>query len=527
MDALKRGPAGRREERSSLSALAGDSWLALGGSLVAGVLGFVLAVIVTRGLGAGSAGAFFEAVALATILANGLELGADTGLVRSISQLRAEGRWRDIDAVIRTALVPVVLASATAGLILFVLAPEVGELVSRGRPAEAGAYLRAMAPFVPAGVLMLVCLAAVRGSGAMRPYVAVAHLLVPGLRPLLVGAAIGLGLGAVAIGLAWSLPLALGAAIAYGSLSARRSRARALAGSEPPTPGIGRGFWRFTAPRGLAAFLQIVVIWVDVLLVGALRSSAEAGVYGAASRTLLVGTVAMQAIALAAAPLVGSALAREDHEGLRSLYRIGAWWLVALSWPFYLALAVFAPLVLGVFGPGFRVGTSALVLLCAGILVQVGTGNNKVVLLMAGHSGWNLTITAVSLVVNVSLNLLWIPRYGISGAAAAWVVTFVVDNGLTTLIVYRTLGIDPFGRGYAIAVGGSMVCFGVLGLAARALLGATLVGAVALAAVAVPLYVLLLWRFRDTLHLDVLLGAARRRAAPGEADRSAETWAAS
>mgnify|MGYP000290591202 CR=1 FL=1 len=53
---------------------------------------------------------------------------------------------------------------------------------------------------------------------------------------------------------------------------------------------------------------------------------------------------------------------------------------------------------------------------------------NRSVLLLGGKSTWVLIDKVVVLVVNVGLNLVLIPRFGILGAAMAWAVSIVVDN---------------------------------------------------------------------------------------------------
>ena len=76
-----------------------------------------------------------------------------------------------------------------------------------------------------------------------------------------------------------------------------------------------------------------------------------------------------------------------------------------------LVFAVFGPLLLGVFGRGFDQGSTALAILSVAMLVNLGTGNVTVVLLMGGKSSWNLVNTAIALALNIGLNLVLIPRY--------------------------------------------------------------------------------------------------------------------
>ena len=65
------------------------------------------------------------------------------------------------------------------------------------------------------------------------------------------------------------------------ALMRRRSAATAGTDLEPPRPTatLARRFWRFTAPRSVASIFRVGVQWIDVLIVGAVMSPADAAVY--------------------------------------------------------------------------------------------------------------------------------------------------------------------------------------------------------------------------------------------------------
>ena len=108
------------------------------------------------------------------------------------------------------------------------------------------------------------------------------------------------------------------------------------------------------------------------------------------------------------------------------------------------------------------------------MLINLGTGNVTVVLLMGGKSSWSAINAGAALVVNVGLNLLLLPHLGILGAAIAWGASIVVDN-VTAMIELRwVLGLAPFGPGYWLVAAVTVGCFGVTGIAVRAVLGETL-----------------------------------------------------
>ena len=364
---------------------------------------------------------------------------------------------------------------------------------------------------------MVVLLSGTRGFGNLRPWVVIQNIAVPLIRLLLIFVVLAAGLGTTAIGLAWTVPMLLGFAAAALVVTAQILQVERRSREPPPreaTREIGAEFWRFSAPRGFAGALQVAVIWLDVLLVGSLRSSREAAVYAATSRLLSVGSFAILALGVAVGPQVAHLLARGRRSDAEVVFQTATWWLMAIGWPLYLVMALFAPAVLRLFGRGYGSGAFALSVLSLASLVYVGTGNNKVILLMGGGSGWNFLITAVSLALNVGLNLLLIPSHGIDGAALAFAATIVLDQGLTTAVVWRKLGIDPFGAGYPLVVVLNAILFGGLGLLVRALAGPSIPALFAAAILGGLGYLALLWRFRERLRLPALRMALRRRGSP-------------
>jgi O-antigen/teichoic acid export membrane protein len=492
--------------------------LARGGTLntlgfaVAGVLGFVLTVVVTRGVGSSGAGVFFSAVAVFTILMQVAKFGADTGVVRFVSAYLARGQVRDVAPAIRIGAVPAAVAGVIAAAVAMIAAEPTARVFARDRPGDVAELLRLLGPYLPFAAVTIVLLAATRAY-SMRPFVAIENLAKPALKPAII-LALGVGgtLTSGELALGWGLPEAFACVASLLALVilTRREPVPVDAPPQRPLGELASEFWRFAAPRGIAGAFQVSVFWLDVLLLGRYRESGEVGAYAAASRVAMVGTFALQAIRIAIAPTISGLLAREDRDGAQTLYQVATWWLIALSWPMFLILAVFSPFVLSVFGEGFGIGSTALTILAVAMLVNLGTGNVTVVLLMGGKSSWNLLNTAVAVTTNVSLNLLLIPPFGMEGAAVAWAATIGVENVMAVAEVWRFLGMRPFGPGYAPVALAALVCVGGVALVARIVAGPDAVGFVLAVAVAAPLYVAVLWRLRERLHLDVFLAALRR-----------------
>jgi O-antigen/teichoic acid export membrane protein len=510
-------------KRGDLAVAAGEGLTKVVSTAIDAALSLALIVVVTRGLGPSRAGVFFEAIAVMMIGATVAKLGADVGLMRMLSRAIALRRVQDVPRTLAVALVPVLLLSLAIGTAMFVLTPQMAHLLSHRQNAIAIVQpLHVLAVFLPFSAVYAVALAGTRGFGTMAPIALVDNIGKSGMRLIGAAAVVLAGFGTVAVAISWGLPLAITLAVilVWTGVLLRRTRAdqaAAIAGAPDrtlasraarrPSPGIARGFWAFAAPRAFAAIFATLVRYLDTLLVGGLKGAHEAGIYAATSRYLGIGTIALSTMFLVIAPHISGFLARGEHDRAGSLYRTLTAWLVIASWPIYLALATFAPLLLSILGARFVAGQTALVILSLAMLVSMATGPVTAVLLMGGYSLWNMSITIVCLALNVGMNILLIPRYGINGAAIAWATSIVVNNALTLLIVRLKMKLGPLGPGFAIVAAASTACFGVLGLVFRVTLGATAAGFAVYAVTASLLYGVILWRYRQTLEIPILLSA--------------------
>src|SRR5213082_3049994 len=163
-----------QKANADISQMARGGLLNLAGAAATGIFTFALVTVLTRGLGPASYGAFVSAMGLYTVLSNTAELGADTGLVRTIARLRALDRVRDIRKTVYVAVIPPLVVGTLFGLAMWLWAPQLAHIFGKGKGSDQIAeFARWMAPFLPAGGVVLVLLSGTRGFGTMVPTVAV------------------------------------------------------------------------------------------------------------------------------------------------------------------------------------------------------------------------------------------------------------------------------------------------------------------------------------------------------------------
>jgi O-antigen/teichoic acid export membrane protein len=477
------------------------------------LLSFGFGVVIARALGADGAGAFFVTLAAFAILQSVAQMGADTGAMRTIARYLALERRRDVRTVVRVGLLPALLLGSALAVVLYWMAPTLAETIVPDRPDEATTYLRILAPVLPIAAGSAILLGATRGLGVMLPYVVIDRTGRSGLRLALALLVAALGLGGAAFLVAWIVPVAIGfvaAAVWLLALVSRAERAAPFEAHAAASGAVAREFWSFSVYRGVAALFRVGLLWAGLLLVGALGSAAEAGAYSAATRIVTAGAFALEAVLVVMGPQISALLALDQRERTGLVFQTATAWLTALSFPFYITVALFAPLALQIFGEDFTMATTALVILSLAMLLDMATGPVTTVLLMAGRSSWFLLNVIATLAVNVVANILLIPPFGVTGAAVAWAVSIVVQNALPLAQVWLSLGLHPFSRSLAVAALGPALCYGALGLVMVLLLEPTAPVLVAFLAVATLLYAAFGVRFRDPLKLADLLGSFRR-----------------
>jgi O-antigen/teichoic acid export membrane protein len=493
-----------------LRLLTRGSSFGLAGQAANALLAFAFSLAVGRLFHARGTGTFFEAMAIFTLASNIGDLGADDGLNWTVPRFRSAHRSSDIRRLIPIACLPVLVVSAGFAVALFLNAVPIAHLFSHGHNStHLSSFIRILAPFVPIAALVQVLIAGTRGFDRVWPLAAIWSVIIPACRLLLLPILLATGVGLLAVAYAWAIPVVLGALALFWTLwwFVRQEHRLMPAGAPAVARGtLAKDFWTFSAPRALASVCSMGLVWFDVLLVGYFVSLRMAGIYGVANRYLIVVTFALAAIGGTIGPQISRLLALGKVDDFRRLYQTATSWVMTIAWPVSFMMAIFAPVIMRLYGREFAAGSTALTILSLMMLYVSATGNNVVVLVMSGRTATSLWIGIVTLVLNVAANLVLIPRLGIDGAALAWAGSLFVSNILINTVLYRRFRLHPFGPAFAPVALGALCCVGLPGLIFRLVLGPHWAALILTAAIGGAAYLLLLWQIRHLLELRSFLG---------------------
>lgn len=241
---------------------------------------------------------------------------------------------------------------------------------------------------------------------------------------------------------------------------------------------------RDTLPYAAAATVGILYPRVGLIVVSLLASSYQTGYYSTAFKVVEVIGGTSGLIASSAFPVFARA-GRDDHDRLR--YGMGKVGDTALIAGVYvtLSLVVAAPFVIRVIGgPAFAPAVPVLRLQALGLLGGFIAATWSYTLLSLRMHGALLRVTAVALLASIGLSLALVPTLGARGASVASAVCeFIVAGGYLLALSRRHAHLRP--------------SFAALPRVAFA-------GAVALAALALPLPSIVLWVIASAAYLVLL-----------------------
>ena len=210
---------------------------------------------------------------------------------------------------------------------------------------------------------------------------------------------------------------------------------RRLLGSATPT--FDREVWRdlqaAALPLGFFMISLNLYSYVDTVILGVMRSNAETGLYGAAYRIYEGLTYPPSIVASLVTPRLSYLFVHDRARVNRLLLRAVSGAAVLGVVIGGVGIVIAAPLVTLLFGPSFAGAARPLQILAGGALFVFCTWILHAAAIATNLDRRLFMTTVIGLGSNVALNLLFIPRWGISGAASATVIAEAVT--VTMLIV--------------------------------------------------------------------------------------------
>jgi O-antigen/teichoic acid export membrane protein len=263
---------------------------------------------------------------------------------------------------------------------------------------------------------------------------------------LLVGkAVVSVGLMISFLLLGWELQGIIIAILSSGVLSTTLALSVALKHA-------GFQFPRFTALRsylkyGLPLIPTSALLWImhssNRYLIGYLMDIRDVGIYAAAYSLAHIVSLLLNPLQVVLLPTISKTYDEGDIPQTRIYLKYSLKYLMMLSIPAAFGLTILAsPLLRILTTSEFISGSIVVPLLAFGLVIYNFHRICIYILYLVKQTHWVVRLLVMAAILNICLNLLLIPYFGILGAAMASLIAYVVLGILTLFVSFRYLKFD-------------------------------------------------------------------------------------
>ena len=209
-----------------------------------------------------------------------------------------------------------------------------------------------------------------------------------------------------------------------------------------PTAYAWRHWFGTSLPLLVISGSEILLQNIDVFVISHYLKPTDVAIYFAAAKTMALINFVHYAVGSAVANRFAALGARGDEAGLKAFVRD------AVNWTFWPSLAGAATILalgwplLWLFGPQFTAGYPVMAIIVLGFLARATMGPADFLLNMLGHQRTCAVVLTTTVVLNLALNLVLVPRFGIEGAATASALSLSRTAMMYYLAARRYLGIE-------------------------------------------------------------------------------------
>jgi len=404
------------------------------------VAGFLLNLLLTRGLGAAMYGTYSYARTLLAIAKVFAEIGASESILRFLPEYEASTSKQN--NTLGLALLTTTVGSLIVVVCVYYFAHDINRFTLNNE--QFVATLRLFILSLPFMALLIVVANIFRGIEKPVYQIGLQKIFYPLIRLMVVGVALFLGYSLFGVVAAFVIASVLGLFFG-GYLLATRTNFK-------PSLSVGRKdvyeYYDYSIPLMFTAAGSLLYSRVDVLMVGYFFTDVEVGVYSIA---ILIST--FMGLPLSALnqifPPVASRLHNNENRGeLNAIFATTTRWAFTFSLIFALAAIIYRVEILRIFGEDFILGTTVLFLFIVAQAIRNAVGPSGYMLMMTGHqylvmvNRWTLGI------LNVVLNYVLILEVGFIGAALGSAGALAVVNLLRVVEIYYLEGYFPYTRQY-------------------------------------------------------------------------------
>ncbi len=194
--------------------------------------------------------------------------------------------------------------------------------------------------------------------------------------------------------------------------------------------------FKTSSPMALSAIAYFIMQSIDIVILSIYEGFDQIAYYSVSVKLAMVTALALMSVNIVIAPRIAEIYEKKEFQSLQQLIKHSTRIIFFISICVLSILFFFSEEILNLFGEGYVVAKNALITLLAAQFFNAFSGPGAIYLNMTGRQKILNKILIAGLAVNITLNFYLIPAYGINGAASATLVSLIIWNSITALLIF-------------------------------------------------------------------------------------------
>ena len=188
------------------------------------------------------------------------------------------------------------------------------------------------------------------------------------------------------------------------------------------------------AISGMALFL---LMSFDIFFLKKYRNDETVAFYSVGVKIMTIVSIIIITINITVSAKISEHFSGQNRNELAKILKNSSRTIFGITLPVVVLLSIFSGHILSLFGEEYIAARQAFLILIIGQGICSAFGSSSVYLNMTGRQHIYQIILIVAVIINFVLNRLLIPKYGMTGAAIAFVSSSFFWNFVSAVVIYR------------------------------------------------------------------------------------------
>lgn len=209
----------------------------------------------------------------------------------------------------------------------------------------------------------------------------------------------------------------------------------------------------------LSGSVAVLLMDFDKVMIPAYENIGSNALYSVAIFIATVIAVPSRAMLQIIYPITAKLMSENKHDELQDLYQKSAINLQVFGGLIMLGIFLNIKQIYHMIPEEYSGGIAVVFLIGLSKFYDVIQGNNNAIILNTKYYRWVLVFGLLLVVMMIGLNMIFIPMYGIVGAALATLISVIVYNSIKLWFVVKKMNLFPFTKNTLLSFGIIIVVF--------------------------------------------------------------------